>query len=204
MEKLLIFDFDGTIADTKAVYYRVIYNAVKKFGYSYQDVDKVVDLGLSLKNVLRKLGLSSLSLWFLHKKIIKNVKKQASEVKKCKDVDAIREIKANKILLTNSLKEFVMPILKHFKLRSCFKEVYGAEDFTNKTEFIKDYLKKNKLKRENCYYIGDRASDVKIAKKSGCKSVIISGKCSWDSRKEILKEKPDFVMDDMKELKKII
>lgn len=203
MEKLLIFDFDGTIADTKTLYYKVIYENVKKFGYKYQDVDKIIDLGLSLKNVLKKLGFSFLTSWFLHKKIMKNVKSEASKVKKCKDVDVIKNIKTEKILVTNSLKEFVLPIIKHFKLQSCFHEIYGSEDFSNKIEFIKSYLTSNKIKRENCYYIGDRAADVKIARKVGCKSIVIAGKCAWDSRKEILEEKPDFVLEDIADLRKL-
>jgi len=201
--KLLIFDFDGTIADTKALYYKVIYENVKKFGYSYKEVDKIIDFGLSLKHVLKKLGFSFLTSWFLHKKIMKNIGKELNEVKKCKDVDAIKNIKANKILVTNSLKEFVLPILNHFKLKKEFKEIYGAEDFTDKAEFIKDYLKKKKIKKENCYYIGDRATDIKTAKKAGCKSVIISGTCAWDSRKEILKENPDFILGDIADLNRI-
>lgn len=202
--RVLIFDFDGTIADTKSLYYRAIYNEVKIFGYKYKDVDKVVDLGLSLKNVLKKLGIPFLTSWFLHKKIMRNIEKYINEVKKCKDVDSIKGIKTDKILVSNSLKEFIMPILKHLKLEKEFKEIYGAEDFTDKAEFIKNYLEENKIRKRDCYYIGDRAVDVKIARKAGCKSVIVSGKCAWDSRKEILKEKPDFIIDDLKDLKKIV
>lgn len=203
-KRVLIFDFDGTIADTKSLYYKAIYNEVKIFGYKYKDVDKVIDLGLSLKNVLKKLGFSFITSWFLHRKIMKNVKKYVNEVKKCKDVDSIKDIKEEKILISNSLKEFVLPIIRHFKLKSYFRKIYGAEDFTDKAEFIKNYLTKNKIKKENCYYIGDRSADVKIARKVKCKSVIVSGKCAWDSRTEILKEKPDFIIDDIKELKKIL
>ncbi len=205
MEKrVLIFDFDGTIADTKTIYYKSIYKEVKRFGLSYKSVDKVVDLGLSLKGVLKKLGFSFLTSWFLHKRIMKNVKKKANEVRKCKDVDSIKSISGDKVLITNSLKEFVIPILKHFNLKKEFKEIYGAEDFTSKSDFIKSYLSKNKIKKENCYYIGDRASDVKTARKAGCRSVIIAGKCAWDSRAEILKENPDFIIEDIKDLKKLL
>ncbi len=203
MKKILIFDFDGTIADTKSIYYKATYDAVMKFGYSYKEVDDVIDLGLSLKKVLRKLGLSFITTLFLHRKIMKNIHKYADEVKKCKDVDSIKDIKEYKILITNSLKEFVIPILRHFNL-NCFKEIYGAEDFGDKSEFIKEYLNKNMIKGKDCYYIGDRASDAKIAKKAGCNSIIISGKCAWDSRTEILKEKPDFIIGDIKDLNKII
>ena len=204
MEKLLIFDFDGTIADTKTLYYKAIYENVKKFGYKYQDVDKVIDLGLSLKNVLKKLGFSFLSSWFLHKRIMKNIEQHLEDVKKCKDVDSIKEIKTEKILVTNSLKEFILPILKQFKLTKEFREIYGSEDFTDKPGFIKNYLKERKMKKENCYYIGDRVADVKIARKAGCLSVIISGTCAWDSRKEILEENPDFVLGDIADLKRIV
>lgn len=202
--KLLIFDFDGTIANTKSLYYNSIYNEVKRFGYKYKEIDKIIDLGLSLKNVLKKLGFSFLTSWFLHKKIMKNVAKQVSKVKKCKDVDCIKEMKTEKILVSNSLKEFIMPIIKHFKLKSHFKEIYGCEDFTDKAEFIKNYIKRNKLKKENCYYVGDRAADVKTAKKVSCKSIIIAGKCAWDSKTEILKEKPDFVIGSLRDLEKIL
>jgi phosphoglycolate phosphatase len=203
MKKILIFDFDGTIADTKSIYYKATYEAVKKFGYSYKEVDDVIDLGINLKSVLRRLGLSFITTLFLHRKIMKNIHKYIDEVKKCKDADSIKDIKEYKILITNSLKEFVIPILRHFNL-NCFKEIYGAEDFGDKSEFIKEYLKKNMIKRKDCYYIGDRASDVIIAKKAGCNSIIISGKCAWDSRAEILKEKPDFIIGDIKDLNKII
>ena len=202
MKKILIFDFDGTIADTKSIYYKATYDAVKKFGYSYKDIDNVIDLGLNLKSVLRKLGLSFITTLFLHRRIMKNIHKYVDEVKKCKDVNSIKEIREDKILITNSLKEFVIPILKHFNL-NCFKEIYGAEDFGDKSEFIKEYMNKNRIKGKDCYYIGDRASDVIIAKKARCNSIIISGKCAWDSRAEILKEKPDFIIRNIKDLKKI-
>ena len=204
MKTLLIFDFDGTIADTKALYYKAIYKGVKKFGYSYHEVGKFIGLGMSLKKTLKRLGFSFVASWLLHKKIMKNVINDLGKVKKCKDVDAIKDIKTNKILVTNSLKEAVIPILKHFKLKTEFQKIYGAEDFSDKAEFINNYLRKNTIKKENCYYIGDRAVDVKIARKAGCRSVIISGTCAWDSRKEILEEKPDYILEDIADLKRIV
>ena len=203
-KKLLIMDFDGTIADTKALYYHAIYHEVKFFGYSYNEVDKIIDLGLNLKSVLKKLGFSFLTTWFLHRRIIKEVEEQSNKIKKCRDVDSIRKIRADKILVSNSLKEFTIPILKHFKLEKEFREIYGFEDFSDKAGFIANYLKKNKIKKENCYYIGDRAADIKVAKKAKCRSVIISGTCAWDSRKEILKQKPEFILSSLADLNKIL
>lgn len=202
-KKLLIFDFDGTIADTKTIYYNAICKELKIFGYSYKEIDKIIDLGLSLKNVLKKLGFSFLTSWFLHKRIMKNVREYSNKVRKCKDADSIKGIKTEKILVSNSLKEFIMPIVRHFKLVGEFKEIYGCEDFTDKADLIREYIEKHGFKKENSYYIGDRTADVKTARKAECKSVIISGTCAWDSRKELLKEKPDFLVGSIKDLGKL-
>jgi phosphoglycolate phosphatase-like HAD superfamily hydrolase len=202
--KILIFDFDGTIADTKAIYYKTISNQLKVFGYSYKKVDKAIDLGMSLKRTLKRLGFSFIISWFVHRRVMKEVEKEVEKVKKCKDVNSIKDIKGEKIVVSNSLKEFILPIIKQFKLKRCFKEFYGAEDFSDKSSFIKNYLKEKKVRKENCYYIGDRAADIKIAKKVGCKSVVIAGKCAWNSKKELLREKPDFIISSIRELKKII
>ena len=202
--KLLIFDFDGTIADTKHIYYAVMARELKFLGYKEKDIDKAIDVGFSLRKTLKKLGLSFIVSWFIHKKIFREIIKYAEKVKKCRDAEKIKELSGEKILISNSLKEFMLPIIRHFKLEKNFKEIYGAEDFDDKAEFIKDYLKKRKIKVKNCYYIGDRVSDVKVARKVGCLSIIIAGKCAWDSKKEILKAEPDFVINDIGEIKKIL
>ncbi len=202
--KLLVFDFDGTIADTKAVYYQVIHDKLKNFGYSYKQIDKVMDLGISLKRTLKRLGCSFIVSWFLHKQINRKVIGEVKKVKKCKDVDSIKHLKEDKLLVSNSLKEFIVPIVKHFKLKKQFKGIYGADDFSNKASFIKKYIKDNNLKKENCYYIGDVIPDIKIARKVGCKSIVIAGKCAWDSRAELLKEGPDFIVSSLKDLKKVV
>jgi len=54
---------------------------------------------------------------------MKNVKKEASRVKKCKEVNSIKNLTENKILISNSLKEFILPIIKHFKLKKHFKGI---------------------------------------------------------------------------------
>ncbi len=206
MKKTLFFDFDGTIVDTKSVYYKEIYNVVKIFGYKYDQVDKVIDMGLSLTRTLKSLGLSSIASWFTKRKITHNVANHVNEVKKCKDVDSIKNLNRDydKILVSNSLKEFILPIVKRLGLKRCFREIYGSDDFSVKSDFLREYIARKKLDRRNCFYIGDRGADVEVAREIGCKSIIVSGVCAWDSRKEILKHKPDFIISDIKDLDKIL
>ncbi len=201
--KTIIFDFDGTIADTKSLYYLAIIDELGKF-VSQKKIDEAINLGLSLRKTIRRLGFSYLYTFWLHRKIMKRIVSYVEKVKKCHDAEYVKKVKGQRILISNSLREFVMQILRHLKLKRYFDEIYCADDFNNKARFIKEYLRKRKIKKKNCFYIGDRMADVKLAREAGCLSVIVSGKCAWNSRQQILKEAPDFVISDLKELSEII
>ncbi|MAH45779.1 hypothetical protein CMI37_08105 [Candidatus Pacearchaeota archaeon] len=202
--KTLFFDFDGTIVDSKEAYYDAMEENLEGWGLGRAKMDKVIDFGFSLKKTLRKLGFSWVNTWILKKKIMDKVRKRVNEVKKCKDSGVIKGLGGRKILVSNSLKEFIMPVIKHLKLKGYFSEIYGADDFDDKAEFLKDYIKKKKLDEGECYYIGDRVRDVEVARKAGCRSVIVSNKCSWDSQGELKRAKPDFLIRDLDELRKLV
>ncbi len=201
--KLLIFDFDGTIVDSKAVYYHSVNLHLQDYGFSRKQIEEAIGIGLSLRETLKKLGFNWLDRLLLRRKIMTQVLKKTKEIKKCKDVDSIRAIPGEKILVTNSLKEFALPVLKHLRLKNEFSEIYTADDFQDKAEFISGYLKKRKINPRDVLYIGDRVADISLAKKIGCKSVIIAGKCAWDSRASLMRNKPDFLISDIKNLSNI-
>ena len=204
MTKIVMFDFDGTIVDSRTAYYNSISNRLKHLGFSEKKIKETIDLGLNLWDTLKEFIPSVLFRWWIRREIMQGVLKEAGAIKKCHDSEHIKNIHIKKILVSNSLSEFVIPVLKHFKLYKTFNEVYCADNFDNKTKFISNYLKKNKIKPKDCFYVGDRVADAVLAKKVGCKSIIVYGKCSWNSKKELLKAKPDFIVPDLLLVKKIV
>jgi len=204
MIKLVIFDFDGTVADTKAAYYNSIMKRLNPMGFSRKRIDEAIDLGLNLGETLKKFIPSRIYRWWIRRKIMRDVLKEVNEMRKCHDVGHIHDIHTRKVLVSNSLSELVLPVLKHLKIKKYFHEVYCADDFDDKTEFIIKYLKNNKIKPEECFYVGDRVADIKLAKKIGMHHIIISGKCAWNSRKELLKAKPEFIVPDLIDVGRII
>jgi len=201
--KLLIFDFDGTIVDSKAVWYKALEKHLGNLGLGKKEVDNIIDLGYNVSENLEELGLTKIEN-VVKMRIMSDVLRQVDKVKKCKDVDSIKNLTGKKVLISNSVSGFILPILERLKLKNCFQEIYGADSFEDKEEFVKKYLKEKKISKKDVYYIGDRKADVILARKVGVKSIIISGKCAWDSRKEVLSTSPDYVLDSLKDLKKII
>jgi phosphoglycolate phosphatase-like HAD superfamily hydrolase len=204
MIRLIIFDFDGTIVDSKAAYYNSIFGHLIGLGMSKAKISEAIDIGLNLGETLKKVVPSGIYRWWLRREIMKDTLKAVNGVKKCHDAGHITEIKTKKILVSNSLSEFVIPVLKHLKMGNVFKEVYCADDFDDKTDFIRTYLKIHGIRPYECFYVGDRVADIKLAKKVGCYSIIVSGKCSWNSKKELLSAKPDFLVPDLADVKRIV
>jgi phosphoglycolate phosphatase len=202
--KFLVFDFDGTVVNTKALYYQVIYEELKKYGFSYKQTIEIIDLGLNLERTLDKLGFHRIKRIMLGRRIMKGVITHLKNVKECRDVDSIKKLNIKKIIVSNSSEKAIIPIIKHYKLKKYFDGIYGTEEFEDKAEFIEEYLRKNKIKKENCYYVGDRAADVDVAKKIKVNSVIICGNCAWDPKKDVLGAEPDYIVSSIRDLKKII
>jgi len=204
MIKLIIFDFDGTIVDTKTIYYSVMNKHLNPLGINKREINKAISMGMNVANTLKKMIPSFFYSWWLKRKIMKDVIKEVSNVKKCKDIGIIRTIRTKKVLISNSYSDFVMPILKHLKIERYFDEVYCADDFKDKEDFIKKYLKVEGILPNRCIYVGDRVADIELSKKVGCYSIIIAGKCAWDAISEIKKNKPDFIIHDFNEIKRIL
>jgi len=199
--KLIVFDFDGVIANTKKFYLRLAIKHLKRAGVMEREIKErvFVNLGKRMHEVLMDSGLSI----ELARKVAREVNKEAVErskkIRPCKCVKHIRKLKPKYklVLLSNSVTPFLKKLLKKFKLESCFYRVTGGDKFKSKEEIIRKLKKQYKLKQEQIAYVGDRAADVETAKKAGCISVIIASKCAWNSRANVLEAGPDFLFSNL-------
>lgn len=192
MKKIIVFDFDGTIADSKKLYVDIIHDSLFKASYIYPRSHIVKALGPKLEdsllnlrkfppNVLKKLS-KEINDFVIRKarglKVCKNVKSELKKLKKSK--------KYKIILLTNSVRKFSIAFLKKNNMLKDFDLILGSEDFKDKEKALKHIAKIFKARPEDIVYIGDRIKDYKIARHVGSQ-IIIPYACSWD--KSLLKLK---------------
>jgi len=197
---ILVFDFDGTIADSKSLYVSTIQKSLSKHSFVYPKSRIIKALGPKLEITLKNIhDFDEKTLSILKRDINSSITKKAKSLKLCpyakKELGELKK-KYRIIILTNSAKKFILAFLKHNKMTKYFDKLFCGENFIDKEEALREITKKYKTKISDVVYIADKISDVKIAKKAGCRIIIVLA-CSWD-KKRFRKEK--YAVSSMKQL----
>lgn len=200
MKKIIIFDFDGVIADSLGIYSKLFIDTCKKHGFN-QISSKEQFISLFEKNLYEsmiEIGIPENEI----PKILEDKKlvalKNQDKIKLFDDMkDVIKELsKNNKIfIITSNITKVVEDFLKA-KGINFYEEVLGADKGLSKVKKIMDI--KSKYKADEYFYIGDTKGDMIEGKKAGVKTIAITW--GWHSLEKLNEGLPDFVVHEPKEL----
>lgn len=107
------------------------------------------------------------------------------------------------IILSRNSKTVIETIARAHNL--LYDQIVADEDMKKgeeKHQAILRTLKALKLTKEEVYYVGDHINDIKEAKKAGVK--IISVTTGVFKAKDLLPYKPDLILEDLNDLRKIV
>jgi len=173
--KYLLFDFDGTLFDTKRANFIAYKKAFKYAGINIKEKDYYSAFGLRFDEMTKKIAPNTTTE---EKQFIKITKakyylKNISQIKPNNHlINFIKLVKKeHKIsLVTTASKENVMNILKHFQINGYFDLIVCGEDVINgkpDPECYKTAIKKLGAKPEQCLIFEDSDIGLIAAKKSG-------------------------------------
>ena len=201
-KNILIFDFDGVIADSLDIFMKKAITACIKYG-STQVKTKEDFLSLFEDNLyesLVKRGIPEDKL----QNMIEELRIGPKEQNKIKIFDGIKEAllqlsKNHRIfIITSNVTQAVEEFLKS-KGITFFEEVMGADKGTSKVKKIE--LIKLKFPKYELVYIGDTLGDIIEGKKAGAKTVAVTW--GWHDENRLKKGKPDYMVRNPKELIKL-
>ena len=205
--KVVLFDFDGTIADTYNAIARITNQLSSKFGYKALKEEELLLLkNLSSREIVKLSEISVFKIPFLVRRVRTELSKEIAELSPIQGISSVLfELKARGYILgivTSNNKENVEIFLRKNKLNLLFSYIYSSTSIFGKHRVIERAIRSNKLNKPDVIYVGDETRDIRSSRKSGIGIAAVS----WGfNSAEILQEyEPDFLVNTPTELLKAI
>jgi phosphoglycolate phosphatase-like HAD superfamily hydrolase len=201
--KVIMFDFDGTLADTLDTLVTITNRLALEFGYKPTAPEELAQIrNLSSREIVMQSGISIFKIPFLLKKIKGNLH---NEIQYLNSIPGIKEAliqlkyEGNILgILTSNSEENVRIFLNKQGMEELFSFVYSETTLFSKHRIIRKFMKENYLSSEEIVYVGDETRDIESSKKIPIKVIAVSW--GFNSREVLAKHKPDFLIHKPSEL----
>lgn len=199
--KTIIFDFDGTIADSLEVIialYRELTGDDRE--PTKEEVDELRKLPIA--KLVKELGIP---LWRVPGMVSKGRKLMHEHLKDLKTFEGLPEILSQlhaqgytlHIVSTNSRGNVEAFLDKH-GMREYFDEIHGSVGLFAKAKTLRIIVKRFSLKSHETWYVGDEARDVMASHKAGLR--VASVTWGYQHRELLEKMHPDGLADTPEQL----
>lgn len=205
--KVIIFDFDGTIADSFAAVLRITNQLAAEFGYAPARPEDVPRLkNLSSREIVKQSKVSSFKLPFLLQRLRDELNREMHQVQPIAGMKtALLKLKQQGYrlgIVTSNSRENVIAFLKAQDLDSIFDFVVSGLALFGKGRVIQRLLRRYHLNPEDVIYVGDETRDIEAARKIGIK--VISVSWGYNSSQALAAEHPDFLIHRPEELLQVL
>lgn len=204
--RALIFDFDGTIADTLGETRKIFNELAPEYGIREVEEHEVSDLRhLSLKQIITKLGIPKRRVPSLIARGTGMMRQNITNLELISGMkDALTELREhteNFGILTSNATANVDVFLRNHEIRELFDFVSSTSKLTGKARYLRAIRKTFSLKHAEMIYIGDELRDVKAAQKASIPHAAVSW--GFNSRESLNSAKPTYLFDSPEELLQI-
>ena len=201
--RVVLFDFDGTIADTYQAIANITNQLSEEFGYKTLNQDELLLLkNLSSREIVKRSEISIFKLPFLLRRVRSELSKEIAELPPINDIHQVLfDLKNRGYILgivTSNIKKNVEIFLTNNRLNSLFSFIYSSTAIFGKHRVINQVIKDNKLNKSYVTYIGDETRDIRSARKS--KIGVIAVSWGFNSADILQKYQPDFLVEQPHEL----
>ncbi len=198
----LLFDFDGTIADSIHPLFEMLNKMAPEIGVqpvTWDEFDRLRDL--TPRQILRELKLPLFKMPRLISMVLEEYMHIISHLKPCEGIlELLSELKQRQIrhaLLSSNDDQNLAAFLTQYQIDS-FAWVEGTEGVLNKSSYLRKQIRKHKLGQYDLYYIGDEIRDIEAARRNKIKSIAVS----WGlhSHQHLQKQQPNYLVDKPSEI----
>ena len=195
--KLLIFDFDGTIADTFDAGVTILNKLADEFGFRAlhpKELERARDMRTS--QLMKFLGIPA-------RKMSRIARRGSEELHACIHSiqplpgmpEALRELQALGFslgIITSNTELNVQIFLRSHGLE-LFDFVRCSSKLLGKARMIRSVIRRQHVRAADILFVGDETRDIEAAKKAGIRIAAVTW--GYNSRRSLEAMKPDFVFE---------
>lgn len=176
--EMLLFDFDGTLADTRSIAHDILNDMSKEFGFRELPHDQLDEARrMSTREFIRHLGISRWrvpsiahrGLQLLHERI--HLVEPISGMPETLAI--LRERGIRMAILTSNSQANVEAFLSRHDL-PYFEFVRSSSKLFGKGREIRRILSKEKIAPSDILYVGDETRDIEAAKETGLRMAAVT------------------------------
>lgn len=203
VNKVIIFDFDGTIADSHDLLLEITNRLSSEFGYQPVDPEDLLQLkNLSSKEIVDRSKISIFKLPFLLRRVKSEVNRQIVLLKPIPGIEkSLVELNDRGYqlgIITSNTKDNVIAFLENNNLENLFDFVSATSSIFGKHKAIKRFLLQNQIATHQAIYVGDETRDINAAKASNVKVIAVGW--GFNSSQVLAQFNPDFSIERPEQL----
>jgi phosphoglycolate phosphatase len=206
MLKAILFDFDGTLADSKEAFLLAYNELAQRHDFKQITLEAFDTLkSCSMRERCSMLGIPFHKIPFLVgelSKLYQNSLKKISLMEGTREM--LRELSAAGYalaILSSNEEKNIRAFLKIHGL-DCFSTVMCSKKLFAKDRLMRKYLKQNRLIPSQTVYIGDEERDILASRKSGIR--VIWAAWGFDGIENVRKAGPNFIANHPKDVTRLV
>ncbi len=206
MIKNIIFDFDGTIANTEELAYHIYEKIVKKYEINQLSKDEFEDLkNVSMFEKFKRHQVSIFKLPKLARRTMRILSHMMDDVNPydgmIQMIKTLNEQNYQLFIVSSNSKKNIKSFLKRYDI-DVFSGIYGKARYFGKEKILLKLLKKYELEDHQTVYIGDEVRDIVSCKNIGIP--IYSVSWGFDSLEFLEQENEGGVVHTVEELQTLL
>ena len=206
MTKVIIFDFDGTLADTIDILLSITNRLSAEFGFKSATKEELAQLSnLNSWQILQYSGISIFKFPLLIRRLKAELHSEVPNIQLFPGIkEVLLELKQRGFqlgIITSNSRENVWTSLEKNGLQDTFTFIYSGSTF-GKHKVINKWLRRENINPEEVVYVGDEIRDIDAAKKTGIKVIAVGW--GFNSQEALAAQNPNFLIKSPQELIEII
>lgn len=166
--KVVVFDFDGTIADTHDTFVEIVNRLAKNFGYQPVNEEDLARLkNLSSQEIIKQSQVSPVKIPFLLYRVKRELNKQIDCLKPFHGwhpcLATLKERGYRLGIITSNTKENLTIFLGNNQLLNLFDFICSGTPLFGKHKIIDRLIRQNKFCPDEMIYVGDETRDITAA-----------------------------------------